>query len=468
MSDEVAFAGLVRQAEMVRAGEVTPSELVEMYLERIERLDPELNAFRIVLGDRARADAKAVEERLAAGEGDAMPLAGVPIAIKDTEDLEGEVTCWGTKAFDEPAAADGEMVRRLREAGAIVLGKTNLPELAICGFTESEGWGITRNPWDTSRTPGGSSGGSAAATAAGLCAMASASDGGGSIRIPAAFNGLFGLKPQRDRIPLAPFKEHWHGLSVVGSVSRSVADTALWLDVTAGGVAGGPPEPELTFLEASRSQPAPLRIAYSTKPVRAVLPPTVTDEVKRAVAEAADLLRSLGHQVEARDPKWGQIGNNMTPRYLNGVAVEVDRVPHPDRLEKRTRGFGRLGRALGGRVLRSARRGEAKDARRILSIFDDCDVLVMPVTGEPPLEVGRWQGKGATRTLLGMSRAYPFCIPWNHLGNPAASVPMGFTPQGWPLAVQLVGRPNDETTLLSLAAQIESERPWAERRPPVS
>ena len=468
MSDEVAFAGLVRQAEMVRAGEVTPSELVELYLDRIERLDSELNSYRVVLADRARADAKAVEERLAGGGADAMPLAGVPIAIKDTEDLEGEVTFWGTKAFDQPAAADGEMVRRLREAGAIVLGKTNLPELAICGFTESEGWGITRNPWDTSRTPGGSSGGSGAATAAGLCAMASASDGGGSIRIPAAFNGLFGLKPQRDRIPLAPYKEHWHGLSVVGSVSRSVADTALWLDVTAGGVAGGPPEPEVTFLEAAHAQPASLRIAYSTKPVRAVLPPTVTDEVKGAVAEAADLLRSLGHQVEARDPKWGQVGNNMTPRYLNGVTVEVDRVPHPERLEKRTRGFGRIGRPLGGRVLRGARRGEAKDARRILSIFDDCDVLVMPVTGEPPLDAGRWEGKSALRTLLGMSRAYPFCIPWNHLGNPAASVPMGFTPQGWPLAVQLVGRPNDETTLLSLAAQIESERPWADRLPPVS
>ncbi len=148
MSD-VAFAGIARQAEMVRAGDVTPTELVELYLDRIDRLDPELNAYRVVLADRAREDAKRVEARLATGEGDEMPLAGVPIAVKDTEDLEGEVTTWGTNGFDEPAKADGEMVRRLRAAGAIVLGKTNLPELAICGFTETEAWGITRNPWDT-------------------------------------------------------------------------------------------------------------------------------------------------------------------------------------------------------------------------------------------------------------------------------------------------------------------------------
>ena len=182
-------------------------------------------------------------------------MAGVPIAVKDTEDLEGEVTTWGTRGFSEPAKADGEMVRRLRSAGAIVLGKTNLPELAICGFTETEAWGITRNPWDTTRTPGGSSGGSAAATAAGLCAAATASDGGGSIRIPAALCGLFGLKPQRDRISLAPAREHWHGLSVTGSVTRTVEDTAIWLDVCHGGVPGGPPPPDHSFVEASHATP---------------------------------------------------------------------------------------------------------------------------------------------------------------------------------------------------------------------
>ncbi len=467
MSD-VAFAGAVRQAEMVRRGDITPTELVEVYLDRIERLDPELNSYRVVLGDRARADAKRVEERLANGAGEMLPLAGVPIALKDTEDLEGEVTFWGTSAFDEPAVADGEMVRRVREAGAVVLGKTNLPELAICGFTETEAWGVTRNPWDASNTPGGSSGGSGAALAAGLCGIASASDGAGSIRIPAALCGLFGLKPQRDRISLAPFREHWHGLSVTGSLARSVADSALWLDVCHGGVSGGPPPPDQTFLQAARAKPGALRIAYSTKPPRLLAPPIIRDEVKLAVEQTAELLRSLGHAVEARDPDWGLVGNHSVPRYLNGITDEVARVPHPERLEPRTRGFDRLGRLQGGRFLKSARRAEAKDARRILSIFDSCDVLVMPTVGEKSVEIGRWAGQGAVRTVLGMSRAYPYTVPWNHLGNPAASVPAGFSTDGAPLSVQLIGRPNDEATLLSLAAQLESTRPWADRLPPVS
>jgi amidase len=467
MSD-VAFAGSVRQAEMVRRGDITPSELVELYLERIERLEPELNSYRVVLADRARADAKRVEERLANGARDRLPLAGVPVGIKDSEDLEGEVTYHGTKAFDQPAAADSEMVRRLREAGAVVIGKTNLPELAICGFTETDAWGITRNPWNTETTPGGSSGGSAAALAAGLCAAASASDGAGSIRIPAALCGLFGLKPQRDRISLTPFREHWHGLSVTGSLARSVADSALWLDVCHGGVVGGPPPPEHSFSESARTKPARLNIVYSTKAPFLGPPTILRDEIGAAVEETGELLRGLGHTVEARDPDWGSIGNHAVPRYMNGIAEEVERVPHPEKLERRTRQFGRLGRLQGGRVLRNARRAEGKDARRILSLFDSTDVLMMPTVGEPSVAVGRWAGKGALRTEMGMARVYPYTVPWNHLGNPAASVPAGFTAKGEPLAIQLVGRPNDESTLLSLAAQLESERPWADRLPPIS
>lgn len=467
MSD-VAFAGVARQAEMVRSGDVTPSELVDLYLDRIEALDTDLNAYRVVLADRARADATEVEARLAAGEGSRMPLAGVPIAVKDTEDLEGEVTAWGTNGFDEPATADGEMVRRLRAAGAIVLGKTNLPELAICGFTETEAWGITRNPWDTSRTPGGSSGGSASATAAGLCAGASASDGGGSIRIPAALCGLFGLKPQRDRISLAPAREHWHGLSVTGCVTRTVEDSALWLDICRGGVQGGPPAPEHSYVDVARASPRRLRIAWSTKPPRLAAPAKLSDEVAQGVEDTASLLASLGHAVERSDPDWGLVGNNFTPRFLNGITVDYDKVPHPERLEERTKGFAKLGRLSGRRIVRRARRGEGKDARRILSIFDRCDVLMMPVTGETAVEIGRWAGQGALRTVTGMSRTYPYTGPWNHLGNPAASVPIGLSKKGMPLAVQLVGRPNDEATLLSLAAQLEAESPWADRRPPVS
>jgi amidase len=467
MSD-VAFEGIARQAEMVRAGDVTPTDLVELYLDRIDRLDPELNAYRVVLADQARDEAKRVEARLAKGESDTLPLAGVPIAVKDTEDVEGQITTWGTNGYDKPAEADGEMVRRLRSAGAIVLGKTNLPELAICGFTETEAWGITRNPWDTSRTPGGSSGGSAAATAAGLCAGATASDGGGSIRIPAALCGLFGIKPQRDRISLAPAREHWHGLSVVGCVTRTVEDSALWLDVCNGGVAGGAPLPDHSYVDEARATPRRLRIAWSIKPPRLAAPAKLSDEVAQGVEDTASLLARLGHAVEKKDPDWGLIGNNFTPRFLNGIKVDVDRVPHPERLEDRTLGFAKLGKLSGGRIVKRARRGEGRDARRILSLFDDCDVLVMPVTGETAVEVGRWAGQGALRTVAGMSRVYPYTGPWNHLGNPAASVPIGLSKKGMPLAVQLVGRPNDEATLLSLAAQLEADSPWADKRPPVS
>ena len=236
VGEDIAFAGAARMAEMVREHEVSPTELVGLCLDRIARLDPQLNAFRKVFAEKAMLEAEQAEARVRAGE--RRPLLGVPIAIKDEIELAGEVRSWGTDAFDEPAKADSEMVRRLREAGAIIVGLTLLPELAICGFTESATYGVTRNPWNPQRTPAGSSGGSAAAVAAGLVPVASAGDGGGSIRLPAASCGLFGLKPQRGRVSLAPALEYWNGLAVLGCVSRNVVDTALWLDVVSGGSTG--------------------------------------------------------------------------------------------------------------------------------------------------------------------------------------------------------------------------------------
>ena len=199
--------------------------------DRADRSPTEL--FPVALAERALLEAEQAEARLKGG--DERPLLGVPIALKDEVDLAGELTTRGTDAFPDPAVADSEMVRRLREAGAIVVGKTLLPELAICGFTESATWGVTRNPWDPQRTPAGLSGGSAAAVAAGLVPIASASDGAGSIRIPAASCGLFGLKPQRGRVSMVPQPQHWNGLSANGCVSRTAKDTALWLDVVSGG-----------------------------------------------------------------------------------------------------------------------------------------------------------------------------------------------------------------------------------------
>jgi len=467
-NEEIAFAGAARQAEMVRAGEVSPTELVGLHLERIERLDPQLNSFRIAFPERAMLEAEQAEARLKAGE--ERPLLGVPVAIKDEVDVAGEVNTHGTDGFTEPAKADSEIVRRLREAGAIIVGLTLLPEMAICGFTESATYGVTRNPWDPQRTPGGSSGGSAAAVAAGLVPIALAGDGAGSIRIPASSCGLFGLKPTRGRVSLAPLEEGWRGMAVLGCLSRSVLDTALWLDVVSGGSteAEAPPPPERPFVESARTPPAKLRVAWSTLAPRALAPPTVSEEVKRTVAEAAELLQSLGHEVEPRDPDWGRIGDTISARFLKGVAETVEEVPHPERLERRTRGFGRLGGILPEALYRRAMEQRPAEIARVNAIFESVDVLLTPVMGGTALPVRRWEGCGALRTVLGMSRFYPYCVPWNHLGNPAMSVPFGFGADGLPLAVQVIARPGAEATLLSLAAQIEAERPWAEQRPPIS
>ena len=466
---DVAFAGTARQAELVRAGEVSPRELVELYLERIERLDPRLNAFRVVLAERALAEAEEAEKRSSSGE--TAPLLGVPIAVKDSQDLAGELTTLGTGVVDRPAAADCEMVRRLRAAGAIVIGKTNLPELAFAGFTESRAWGVTRNPWNTDRVPGGSSGGSAAVVAAGLAAGATASDGAGSIRIPAACCGIFGLKPQRGRISLAPDSEHWHGLSVVGCVSRSVLDTALYLDVAAGPTdtdAHRAPPPERPFVESAKGPPGKLRIALSTKPLRAVLPPIVEDPVKRAVADTGDVLRSLGHQVGEADPSFGAMGNHFVTLYFRGIRDEAVTLPHFERLDPQIKGISRVARLYPDWGVRRAKRLQSHYAERVNRLFDDYDVLVTPTISTQPVEVERWEGKSGLPTVISMARYYPYTGHWNYLGNPAASVPAGFDEDGMPLSVQLIGRPNDEATLLSLAAQLEAERPWADHRPPVS
>jgi amidase len=194
----------------------------------------------------------------------------------------------------------------------------------------------------------------------------------------------------------------------------------------------------------------------------------LSDVVRDKVAETAGLLRSLGHEVDRRDPDWGGIGNTITAYVLRGVADDVARVPHPERLERRTRGFRQLGRLLPDALFERARRDRARDAARVNALFDSFDALLMPVMADTAVPVRRWEGQGALRTVLGMSRFYPYCVPWNLIGNPAMSVPAGFAADGMPLAVQIIGRPGGEATLLSLAAQMEAERPWADRRPPIT
>jgi amidase len=458
---DLAFAGVARQAELLRGGEVTARELVELYLERIERLQPELNCFSSVMAERALADAAQADARRGMGGAAAdRPLLGVPIAVKDAMDVSGEVTTWGTAAHGNVRArADCELVRLLREAGAVILGKTTVPELAIMGDTEGPAFGITRNPWSTERSAGGSSGGSAAAVAAGLCAAATASDGAGSIRIPAAACGVFGLKPQRDRISLAPQSEHWHGLSVAGFEARDVRDTALLLDVAA------QRPPDRPYVQAAAEAPGRLRIAVST---RSPWPALVRREVRRALDDTAELLRGLGHAVEPSDPPYGTIANAITALYLRGIADDARAMPQPERLQRRTRGYARLGGLVTDGALRWAKRERERFTRRAAEVFDGFDALLTPVSTRTPVEAGRWEGLGALRAVAGQTITFPFNVAWNLTGQPSAAFPAATTGDGVPIGLQLVGRSDGEGMLLSLCAQLEGELRWPERRPPVA
>lgn len=459
---DLAFTGAAEQARLLAAGTVTAMELVDLYLDRIDRFDGELRSYRVVLADAARRDAALAQDRLDSGE--RSPLLGVPIAIKDDSDVAGEVTTFGSSAHGPVRTSDSEVVRLLREAGAVILGKTNVPEMMIWPFTETVNFGATRNPWNPDFAPGGSSGGSGAAVGAGLAAMALGSDGMGSIRIPSTWNGLFGIKPQRDRVPIHPHTGAWCGLEVMGPLARTVEDAALFLDITS-----TLPTPDGGFVGAAARDPGRLRIALTTK-----VPPFLVARVGRsqrgAVAEAGALLRNLGHTVIERDFDYpaSAVSSQALPRYFRGVYDDVRALPHPERLDRRTRAFARIGSLVSDRRLAAMRAGESDVTARVNAIFDDVDVVITPGTAIGPSRVGAYQRRGAISTLALVAARTPFQAMFNVTGQPAAVVPWALDGDGIPTSVQLVGRPFDEATLLSLGAQIETARPWAQRRPPIS
>jgi amidase len=459
---DLVFAGIAQQAELIRDGEISSRELVEACLDRIEALDPRLNAWRIVLAEKALAEADQADGRR--GAGDARPLLGVPVAIKDDVDVAGTTTAWGSSAHGAEVARDAVVVRRLREAGAIVLGKTNVPELTIFPFTETTTFGVTRNPWDPSRTTGGSSGGTAAAVASGMVGAGLGSDGGGSIRIPSAWCGLFGIKPTRGRVSLTPHDDAWQGLSVNGPIARRVADAALFLDACA------ERRPERPFSDAVRPPERKLKIAWSLKKLPGAAPlPRLDREWRAATERTAELLSSLGHEVVERDPDYGLISfPHFLARYLRGIKEDADAMPHPERLEKRTLGMRRMGGMWSPGVVARMRRGEAALRDRAWRSLDGADVLMTPTVALPPPPIGKWDGKSAFSTLNGVAGYVPYNAFFNLTGQPAVSVPAGLSKAGLPLAVQLVAPLDDEHTLISLAAQLEAERPWADGRPPVS
>jgi amidase len=461
-AEDLVFTGPAGLAELVRSGQVHPRELVELCLSRIEALNPRLNAFRVTLADEALAAAEA------AGKGDG-PLAGVPVAIKDDTPVAGQATTKGSRSYGPPATADAEVVRRLREAGAIPIGITNVPELMIFPWTASDANGITRNPWAPDRTPGGSSGGSAAAVAAGMVPCATGSDGGGSIRIPAACCGLVGMKPTRGRVSTQPFREHWLGLSTYGALARTVADSALLLDVLQGpgpGDADVAPPPTRSYREAAATPPGRLRIAVSRKVPRGTISP-LSREQREAWEQMGSLLSELGHDVSERSPRYGMAGTEFVQNWVRGVYEDSKTVPEPDRLERSTRQMAAAGRRLiSDRRAEKLRTKRGATAARILGLWEEFDVLMTPALASPPIAAEAGYGRSGLAAFNVAGRFTPWTAIFNVTGQPAISIPAGFSQDGLPLSVQLVGRLGAEDTLYSLAGQIETARPWADRRPP--
>ena len=451
--------GVRRQAAALAAGELTATGLVESTLAGIARRDPGLGAFRVVRAAGARAEAAAADRRLAAGE--RAPLLGVPIAVKDDTDVSGETTpfgCGGTLAAKD---ADAELVRRLRAAGAIVVGKTTTPELGQWPFTEGPGFGAARNPYATDRTPGGSSGGAAAAVAAGLVAGAVGSDGAGSVRIPAAWCGLVGIKPTRDLVPTGAEGQWFHGLTCHGPLARDVADAALLLDVLA---ATGERHAEAAARGAAQG-PGRLRVGVSfTTPW--LVPGKVHPQVRAAVLRLADVLRSLGHDVVAAEPGHGLAGLLFLPRGTNGVRRALAAMGADATVERRTREHAFLGGVLGGPLLAGARRLEPFLAERMARVYDRVDVLLAPTTAKPALRIGQFAGRRWLPTSTAIEAACPFAFPWNVVGWPGVNVPAGLDDGGVPLGAQLLGRAGDEERLIALAAQLETVERWDRRRPP--
>ncbi|MGI9184153.1 MAG: amidase family protein [Solirubrobacteraceae bacterium] len=457
---ELAFAGPAALAARVRDQEVSPRELVELYLRRVEALDPRLNAFRVVLAEQALAQADRAKPK--------GPLAGVPIAVKDDLAVAGQAATRGSRTVGPPAREDAEALRRLRAAGAIPIGITNAPELLIFPWTATEANGVTRNPWRLDRTPGGSSGGSAAAVAAGLVAAATASDGGGSIRIPAACCGLVGMKPSRGRVSSAPARPGWLGLSVIGALARTVADSALMLDVMHGTLPGeeyqAPPF-EGSYAQCAATVPGRLRIALSRKLPPGLLAP-VAAEQRAAWERTGALLSDLGHDVTARDPAYGTAQLVFLQTWLKGIQQDTARVPDPTRLEPLTRQMGAAGRYLVP-SWRSAQLARARTAAtaRITALWDEIDVLVTPGTATTAIDAEGGFGRTAPVAINIAGRFTPFTPLYNLTGQPAITVPAGLGSDGLPLSVQLVGRLGAEDVLYSLAGQLEAAAPWLQRRP---
>ncbi|HHX85512.1 MAG TPA: amidase, partial [Actinomycetales bacterium] len=408
--------------------------------------------------EEALAEADAID---AGGVGRDGLLAGVPVAVKEEYDVAGHVTTLGGQGNSTPVTQDSEAIRRLRAAGAVIIGKTTMPEFGQVPLTESDTTGLARNPWNLDHGPGGSSGGSAAAVAAGIVPIALGGDGGGSIRIPAGACGLVGLKPTRGRISLAPLSQHWFGLVVFGPLTRTVADSALVLDVLAGSLPSDRwqlPDPVEPFRTAVARDPAPIRIGWTTKPLQ---PGTFTHrDVARATARLAADLAILGHDVREGRPRFPLVHDSFLPQFFAGMRVEAGLVEHPERLERRTKDVVALSGWATDRIVdRALRRGEAIADAVDEHVLGSADIVAYPVMPVPVPPVGAVAGKGGVRSMLTSLPLVTNTTLANVTGHPALAVPAGPDSNGVPIGVQLMARRGREDLLLGVAAQLESLQP---------
>jgi amidase len=468
---ELLFKPASELATMVRDGEVSSRELVEASLARIEALQPELNAFMHVDAEGALAAADAIEP------GDPRPFAGVPIAIKDTAAVAGMPFTFGAEIFgDFVPQHDAFAVKRLRDAGFVFVGKTNMPEFGILPVSEPRRYGATRNPWDTDRTPGGSSGGAAAAVASGMVPIAHGSDGGGSIRIPAACCGLVGLKATRGRISRGP--ELGDDFLVQdGALTRTVAETAELLDLMAGyepGDSTWAPPPAEPFAAAAQRDPGRLRIGFTADAPIDFEPEAVAVQGMR---DAAELLSGLGHEVEELEsPPWE--GQDLLPVFTmafgSGISMGMffggqlsGREVSEELVEPLSWAIWQIIKERTALEYRLAMTQLQAATRAMVALWDRYDVLLTPALGQRPVRIGEIDACSAD-PLDDFRRSghfTPYTATFNVTGQPAMSLPLFQGEDGLPLGVQLVGAPAREDVLLSLGAQLEAERPWADRRP---
>jgi amidase len=461
----------LEQAAAVRAGEVSPTELVEHALDRIGALDAGLGAFVTVTPERALAAAAAAEARLAAG-GDLPPLLGVPTAIKDLNNTAGVRTTFGSRVMaDFVPTVDDAVVTALAAAGTISVGKTNTPEFGYPCYTDNDVAGPARCPWDPSLLAGGSSGGAAVAVAAGMVPFAQGSDGGGSIRIPASINGIVGLKPSRGRISNAPLGADVTGLGTSGPLTRTVRDAAAMLDAMSGPVLGdfawAPPLPVgETFLQAADRPTGRLRIGrYLESPMPGI---ELEPEIAGAFEDAGKLLESLGHDIV--DVPRGVVGPEVLPSFERVWALSGTLLPVPPgrvgELRPLTRELRGRGLAMSAQAAMESMTALRLFARRFLLATADYDVLLAPVVTMTPRPLDWFDADGDGAEDFERNKRYAaFTALFNVTGQPAVSLPLHWTDGGLPVGTMLVGRPADEVTLLALSAQVEAARPWAHRHP---